>query len=142
MCMLLRSSLPVAFGWLALNCAVYLLNRLSTKTVLEYMSPYEYLYGALRDLKCINAWGCKCHALKPKADRQQTSTKKTTQDSSRDTLHKIWGTCFLCRYLIGFLGRCAWWSMRSYPPPLISTLRSSSGSRTIRRQSLYTPADY
>ena len=36
--MLLRSSLPVAFWWLAVECAAYLLNRLPTKTVLGYMS--------------------------------------------------------------------------------------------------------
>ena len=32
LCMLLRSSLPVAFWWLAVECAAYLLNRLPTKT--------------------------------------------------------------------------------------------------------------
>ena len=37
LCMLLRSSLPVAFWWLAVECAAYLLNRLPTKTVLCYI---------------------------------------------------------------------------------------------------------
>ena len=66
--MLLRSSLPVAFWWLAVECAAYLLNRLPTKTVLGYMSPNECVYGAAPDLKWIRIWGCKCYALKPKAD--------------------------------------------------------------------------
>ena len=48
LCMLLHSSLPVAFWWLAVECAAYLLNRLPTKTVLGYMSPYECVYGAAR----------------------------------------------------------------------------------------------
>ena len=39
LCMLLRSSLPVAFWWLAVECAAYLLNRLPTKSELGYMSP-------------------------------------------------------------------------------------------------------
>ena len=58
LCMLLRSSLPVAFWWLAVECAAYLLNRLPTKTVLCYMSPYECVYGAAPDLKWIRIWGC------------------------------------------------------------------------------------
>ena len=66
LCMLLPSSLPVAFWWLAVECAAYLLNRLPTKTVLGYMSPNECVYGAAPDLKWICTRGCKCYALKPK----------------------------------------------------------------------------
>ena len=52
LCMLLRSSLPVAFWWLAVECAAYLLNRLPTKTVLGYIYvPYKCVYGAAPDLK-------------------------------------------------------------------------------------------
>ena len=51
-----------------MECAAYLMNRLPTETVLGYMSPYECLYGAAPDLKWICIWGCKCYALKPKAD--------------------------------------------------------------------------
>ena len=74
LCMLLRSSLPVAFWWLAVECAAYLLNRLPTKTVLGYMSPYECVYGAAPDLKWIRI--CKCYALKPKADRRKDFDEK------------------------------------------------------------------
>ena len=76
LCMLLRSSLPVAFWWLAVECAAYLLNRLSTKTVLGYMSPYECVYGAAPNLKWIRIWGCKCYALKRKADRRKDFDEK------------------------------------------------------------------
>jgi hypothetical protein len=34
LCMLLCSSLPVAFWWLAVDCACYLLYRIPTKTAL------------------------------------------------------------------------------------------------------------
>ena len=44
---------------------MYLLNRLLTKTELGYMSPYECVYGAALDLKCLKIRGCKCYALKP-----------------------------------------------------------------------------
>ena len=36
LCMLLRSSLTVAFWWLAVDCAVYIMNRIP-----GYMTPYE-----------------------------------------------------------------------------------------------------
>ena len=71
MCMLLRSSLPVAFWWFAVECAVYLLNRLPTKTALGYMSPYECIHDSVPDLKWIRIWGCKCYALKPIAERKK-----------------------------------------------------------------------
>ena len=47
LCMLLRSSLPVAFWWLAVDCACYILNRIPTKTALGYMSPYEVILELL-----------------------------------------------------------------------------------------------
>ena len=53
LCMLLGSSLPVSFWWLVMECAAYLLNRLPTKSVRGYMSPYECVYGAAPDLKWI-----------------------------------------------------------------------------------------
>ena len=58
--MLLRQSLLVAFWLLAVECAVYLSNRIPTKTVSGYMSPYEIIYGASPDLKLLQIWGCKC----------------------------------------------------------------------------------
>ena len=47
------SSLPLAFWWLALDCAVYLLNRLPTKAMLGYMSPSECVNGAAPNLKWL-----------------------------------------------------------------------------------------
>ena len=71
LCMLLRSSLPVAFWWFAAECAVYILNRLPTKTVLGYMSPYECVFNVAPDLKWFRIWGCKCYVLKPIAERRK-----------------------------------------------------------------------
>lgn len=71
LCMLLRSSLPVPFWWLAVECAVYLLNRLPTKTVSGYMSPHECVTGTPPNLKWLRIWGCKCYALKPVAERRK-----------------------------------------------------------------------
>ena len=41
LCMLLHSTLPVAFWWFAVDCPMYSLNRLLTKTALGNMSLYE-----------------------------------------------------------------------------------------------------
>ena len=71
LCVLLRSSLPVAFWWLAVDCACYILNRIPTKTALGYMSPYEVIFGTAPDLKWFRIWGCKCYALKPAAERRK-----------------------------------------------------------------------
>ena len=55
---------------------IIITNRLPTKTVLGYMSPYECVYGAAPDMKWIRIWGCKCYALKPKADRRKEFDEK------------------------------------------------------------------
>ncbi len=69
--MLLRFSLPVAFWWLAVECAAYLLNRIPTKTALGHMTPFECVFGTAPDLKWLRIWGCKCYALKPVAERRK-----------------------------------------------------------------------
>jgi transposase InsO family protein len=71
MCMLLRSSLPVAFWWFAVECAAYLLNRIPTKTAQGYMSPYECIFGSAPDLNWLRIWGCKCYAFMPSAERRK-----------------------------------------------------------------------
>jgi hypothetical protein len=69
MCMLLRSSLPIAFWWNAVDTAIYLLNRLPTKTARGYMTPIECITNNAPNLKFLRIWGCKCYALKPIAER-------------------------------------------------------------------------
>ena len=71
MCMLLRSSLPVAFWWMAVCTACYFLNRFPTKTANGYMTPHERVFGVAPNLKWLRIWGCKCYVLKPIADRKK-----------------------------------------------------------------------
>ena len=71
LCMLLRSSLPVAFWWYAVQCGCYLLNRVPTKTVHGHMTPYECIFNIPPDLKWLRIWGCKCYVLKPIAERKK-----------------------------------------------------------------------
>ena len=60
----MRSSSWLHSGGLLWAVPWILLNRLPTKTVLGYMSPYECVYGAAPDLKWLRIWGCKCYVLK------------------------------------------------------------------------------
>ena len=69
--MLLRASLPVAFWWDALRTAVYIINRMPTKTASGYMTPYESFHGRAPSLKWLRIWGCKAYALKPIAERRK-----------------------------------------------------------------------
>jgi hypothetical protein len=71
LCLLLRSSLPVAFWWHAVVTASYLLNRTPTKTALGYMTPYECLTHQPPNLKFLRIWGSKCYVLKPVAERRK-----------------------------------------------------------------------
>jgi len=71
MCLLLRSSLPVAFWWYAVECAGYLLNRTPTKTAQGFMTPFECVTHVAPNVKYLRIWGCKCYALKPIADRRK-----------------------------------------------------------------------
>ena len=68
MCLLFRSSLPVAFWWFAFLTALYLLNRLPTTTAEGYLTPYEMIHGVPPNLKWLRVWGCKAYALKPRSD--------------------------------------------------------------------------
>jgi hypothetical protein len=62
MCMLLRSSLPVAFWWLAVEYMIYIFSiefpPRRHKDI--FMSPYECIFGFAPDLKWLRIWGCKC----------------------------------------------------------------------------------
>jgi hypothetical protein len=63
-CMLMRSGLPLPFWWCALKCAAWLLNRLPTRTAQGYITPHEYVYDRLPNLKWIRTWGCKAYAMR------------------------------------------------------------------------------
>ena len=123
----------VAFCWLAVECAVYLLNRLPTKTVLGYMSPFEFVYGAAPDLKWICIWGCKCYALKPKADlRKGFDEKAYTGYLVRYAQQNIW---FLFLHSTRLFCLCMSCSTRLSRTPPLSTSRSWNDSRLRWHQS-------
>ena len=67
--MLLHSGLPVPFWWLALRTAVYLQNRMPTKTVCGYLTSYECMRQVPPNLRHLRIWGSRAYVLKPKAER-------------------------------------------------------------------------
>jgi hypothetical protein len=72
--MLLDSGLPATFWFKALSHAVYIINRLPTKTDKGYISPYEYINTVAPDVSDLKIWGCKAWAIVPK-DRQRKEWK-------------------------------------------------------------------
>ena len=76
MCMLLRSSLPVAFWWFAVECAAYLLNRIPTKTSQGYMPPYECIFDSAPNLKWLRIWGANVMPSSLRMRGARTSTTK------------------------------------------------------------------
>jgi hypothetical protein len=71
MSMLLHSTLPASFWWMAWKTACYLQNRMPTVTVYGYMTPFECVRGIPPSLKRLRIWGCKANVLKPKAVRRK-----------------------------------------------------------------------
>ena len=55
--MIIRSGLPVDFWWDAYEASNYITNRLPTKTVFGYQTPYEGVYGEIPDLSLLRVWG-------------------------------------------------------------------------------------
>jgi hypothetical protein len=69
--MLLQSGLPVSFWWEALSTAVYIQNRMPTKTCVGLCTPYEVLYGSPPNIGRLRQWGCKTYSLIPSASRRK-----------------------------------------------------------------------
>ena len=68
--MLLRSTLPVPFWWLALRAAVYIQNRMPTRATEGYIiTPFECLRKSPPNLRQPRMWRYRAYLLKPKADR-------------------------------------------------------------------------
>ena len=64
--MMSMSKLPVSFWGYALEIAVYLFNRVPTKSVPN--TPYEFWTGKKPSLNHIKIWGCPSHVTKPNVD--------------------------------------------------------------------------
>ena len=59
--MMLQSGLPTDFWWDAYEKRNYLTNRLPTKIVQEYITPFEALTKYCPDLSHLRIWGCKAY---------------------------------------------------------------------------------
>jgi hypothetical protein len=78
MSMLLHSTLPVSFWWMAWKTACYLQNRMPTVTIHGYMTPFESVRGIPPSLKRLRILGCKAYVLKPKAARRKDFDDKAS----------------------------------------------------------------
>jgi hypothetical protein len=65
--MMSMSELPVSFWGYALETAIYLLNRVPTKSAPN--TPYELWTGKKSSLNHIKIWGCSSHVRKSNVDK-------------------------------------------------------------------------
>ena len=59
--MMLQTGLPTDFCWDAYETNNYVTNRLPTKTVHGYITPFEALTKYCPDLSHLRIWGCKAY---------------------------------------------------------------------------------
>jgi hypothetical protein len=75
-CMLKAKSLPEIFWGEAVNCALYLLNRTSSKSV-EGKTPYELWVGNKPSVHHLRTFGCVAHVkvVKPNLKKLEDRSK-------------------------------------------------------------------
>ena len=70
--MLSNSSLPKLFWRYALQTAVYLINRVPSKSILK--TTFKLWTGHKPSLRHIRIWGCQAHVKKAKVDKLELCT--------------------------------------------------------------------
>ncbi|KAL5555407.1 hypothetical protein UlMin_037643 [Ulmus minor] len=71
--MLSNTSLPKSFWGYALQTAVYLINRIPSKSIPK--TPFELWTGHKPSLRHIRIWGCRAHVKKAKVDKLESRTE-------------------------------------------------------------------
>ena len=71
--MLSNSSLPKSFCGYALQTAVYLINKVSSKSIPKI--PFELWTCHKPSLRHIRIWGCRAHVKKAKIDKLESRTE-------------------------------------------------------------------
>ncbi|KAI5317367.1 hypothetical protein L3X38_037074 [Prunus dulcis] len=64
--MMSYTDLPISFWGYALLTAVYLLNRVPSKSISK--TPYELWFGKKPSLYHVKIWGCPAYVKRPDAD--------------------------------------------------------------------------
>ena len=73
-CLLFEKDLPKKFWAEAVNTAVFLLNRLSTRA-LQNKTPYEAWHGYKPSLQNLKIFGCLCFTYVPQVRRDKLDKK-------------------------------------------------------------------
>ena len=68
------ADLPISFWGYALETAVYLLNRVLTKSVVSTL--YEIWKGKKPDLKVVKIWGCPAYIKRHNFDKLELRTER------------------------------------------------------------------
>ncbi len=68
------TDLPISLWGYALETALYILNKIPTKSV--FSTPYEIWHGRQPSLKHVKVWGCLAFIKKLKIDKLETRSEK------------------------------------------------------------------
>lgn len=68
------NKVPASFGGECVLCAAYLINRMSLPT-LNYITPYEKLFGVKPDNHQLKMFGCICYSSTLKPDRSKFDSR-------------------------------------------------------------------
>ena len=72
--LLIHSELPTSFWGNALETAIYVLNRVPTKSVPK--TPYELWTGRKPSVRHLKIWGCPAHVKRTSADKLESKTSR------------------------------------------------------------------
>ena len=72
--LLIHSELPTSFWGYALETAIYVLNRVPTKSVPN--TPYELWTGKKPSVRHLKIWGCPAHVKRTSADKLESKTSR------------------------------------------------------------------
>ncbi|PPZ39275.1 hypothetical protein C5P26_25750, partial [Escherichia coli] len=72
--MMSYTDMPISFWGFALESALYILNRIPSKSVSS--TPYEIWHGRKPSLKHVKIWGCPAYIKKLNTDKLETRSEK------------------------------------------------------------------
>ena len=70
--LLIHSEIPTSFWGYALETAIYVLNRVPTKSVPK--TPYELWTGKKPSVRHLKIWGCPAHVKRMNPDKLESKT--------------------------------------------------------------------
>ena len=75
--LLAQAAIPLTFQWNACVSSVFIINRLPTKVLTNFQSPFESLFGSKPDYSFFKVFGCSCYPYLRPYNSHKFSFKST-----------------------------------------------------------------